>query len=134
VSEETALAAARIVREFIIPHAMALYQVANDKADWEYLRALCSFILTSTNSRFVPSDFTAGVRAMRGKGGWDIGQMVSPLVAGGWLVEDRQGAVVRGWTVVPGVREVLATRRDLELTRKAEAVRQLQALRGTKTA
>jgi hypothetical protein len=134
VSEETALAAARIVREFIIPHAMALYQESNDKADWEYLRALCSFILTSANSRFVPSDFTAGVRAMRGKGGWEIGQMVSPLVAGNWLIEDRQGAVVRGWTVVPGVREVLAARRDTELARKAEALRALQALRGTKAA
>jgi hypothetical protein len=134
VSEETAQAAARIVREFVIPHAMALYQEGNDKADWEYLRALCSFILTSTNSRFVPSDFSAGVRAMRGKGGWDIGQMVSPLVAGGWLTEDRQGAVVRGWSVVPGVREVLATRRDMELARKAEALRALQALRGTKAA
>ncbi len=129
VSETTVKAATRIVREFVIPHAAALYQESNDKVDWDHLRAVASFVLTSPKARFTASDFTTNVRSMRGLGLWDVQQRVSPLVAGGWLSEDQEAAPARSWSIVAGVRERLCARRECELSRKAEALQAIQSLR-----
>lgn len=128
VSAATAEAAARIVRTFIIPHAMALYRESADAVDWEYLRSLASFVLTSTKDRFTASDFTSGVRAMRGLGSWDVAQKVSPLVAGGWLTEETETVPAKAWSIVPGLRERLAERRATELQRRAEALAAMRAM------
>jgi hypothetical protein len=129
VSEATVKSASRIVREFIIPHAAALYQESSDKVDWEGLRAVASFVLTSPKHRFTASDFTTNVRSMRGLGLWEVQQRVSPLVAGGWLSEEQGAAPARAWGIAPGIRERLRARRECELSRKAEALHAIQALR-----
>ncbi len=123
VSAATATAAARILREFVVPHALALYQTSADGTDWEYLRALASYVLTSAKDRFTVSDFTSGVHSLRGLGVWEVGQKVSPLVAGGWLIEEDNRGVVKAWGVVPGLRALLAERRDAEAARKAEVMK-----------
>ena len=129
VSERTVRNAERIIREFCIPHALELYRSTSDNADWDYLRKLASFVLTSPKDRFTASDFTNGVHAMRGLGVWEVAQKLSPLVAGGWLVEDESGKTTRAWEVVKGLREAMAKRRDDELKRKAEIVSELQKLK-----
>lgn len=121
--------AERILREFCIPHALELYRTTGDNADWDSLRKLASFILTSPKDRFTASDFTNGVHAMRGLTTWEVGQKVSPLVAGGWLVEDDSGKTTRAWNVVSGLREALSKRREEELRRKTEIVQELQKLK-----
>lgn len=129
VSERVVRNAERILKEFCIPHALELYRTTGDNADWESLRKLASFILTSPKDRFTASDFTNGVHAMRGLTTWEVGQKVSPLVAGGWLVEDDSGKATRAWNVVQGLREALAQRREDELKRKSEIVSELQKLK-----
>ena len=129
VTEATVKAATRIIRDFVIPHAAALYQESTDKIDWDHLRAVASFVLTSQKERFTASDFTTNVRSMRGLGLWDVAQRVSPLVAGGWLTEDQDAAPAKAWTIISGVREHLSARRDRELDRKAEALQAIQTLR-----
>jgi hypothetical protein len=130
VSARTAGDAARILREFAIPHALALYRESADGVDWDYLRSLASFVLTSDRDRFTVSDFTSGVHSLRGQGVWEVGQKVSPLVAGGWLEEEESRSVVKAWKVIPGLREVLAERRQEEANRKAETMRAYRDLRG----
>jgi hypothetical protein len=129
VSEKTVRNAERIIREFCIPHALELYRSTSDNADWDYLRKLASFILTSPKDRFTASDFTNGVHSMRGLGVWEVAQKLSPLVAGGWLVEDESGKVTRAWEVVKGLREGMAKRREEEVSRKAEIVSELRKLK-----
>ena len=128
VAAETVAAAAKIIRDFIIPNAIALYQMSSDRADWETTRALCSFILTSPKPRFVTSDFTAGVRSMRGLSVFDAARIVSPLVAGGWLVEDARAIPTKAWTIVPGLRDQFAVRRAEEAMRKTEAFNEIKRL------
>lgn len=120
VSERTVRDAERIIREFCIPHGLELYRSSTDGGDWEALRKIASFILTSDKERFTASDFTAGVRSLRGLTTWEIGQRVSPLVAGGWLSEDDTG---KGWEVVKNLREAMAERRSEEAKRKAEVMK-----------
>lgn len=130
VDLNTAKAATRIIKEFVVPHAMALYQETADRVDWEYLRALASFILTSDKERFTASDFTSGVRTLRGLGVWEVMQKVSPLVAGGWLEEEAGSVPARAWTVVKNVRNLLQKRREEELDRKIAVVKAIKELRG----
>lgn len=129
VSERVVRNAERILRHFCVPHALELYSSTSDGADWEYLRKLASFVLTSPKERFTASDFTNGVHAMRGLGVWDVAQKLSPLVAGGWLTEDDTGKSVRSWVVVNGLRDAMAKRREAELERKSEIILELHRLR-----
>lgn len=130
VTGDTAKAASRILREFAIPHALALYQTSADGVDWDYLRGLASFVLTARKDRFTVSDFTSGVHALRGRSEWEVAQKVSALVAGGWLTTEDVRGVVKAWNVVPGLRDVMAERRRDEAERKANAVRALRELSG----
>lgn len=129
VPERQMRAATRILKEFVIPHAMELYRSTTDGADWDYLRKLSSFVLTSPKDRFTASDFTTGVHSLRGLGVWDVAQKLSPLVAGGWLNEDDSSKSTRAWVVVPQLREKLATRRKLEIERKAEVLATIKTMR-----
>jgi hypothetical protein len=80
---------------------------------------LASFILTSDKDRFVISDFTVNVRAMRQMGTWDVYKQASILVALGWLIEDGKGRVPSAWLVPKNLREFMRHRRDEEAGRKA---------------
>jgi hypothetical protein len=130
VGRDVAERAMRILRDFAIPHALALYRQSTDKVDWDYLRTVASFILTSTKDRFTVSDFTSNVKPLRGLSVWDVGQKVSPLVAGGWLVEEDPTAPAKAWRVVFGLRERLAERRATELVSKEATLQRLKLLRG----
>ncbi|MGA0601771.1 DUF3987 domain-containing protein [Caulobacter sp. KR2-114] len=128
VTEAAAAGAARIIKEFVLPHALALYRAAGDRGDWEDLRAVASFVLTADKDRLVPSDFTTNVRSMRGCSVQEVAQRVSPLVAGGWLAEATNTVPVRAWCVVPGLRDALQARRAAESERKAAALRALRSV------
>lgn len=123
VSERTVRNAERIIRDFCIPHGLELYRSSTDGGDWESLRKIASFVLTSDKDRFTASDFTSGVRSLRGLTTWEIGQRVSPLVAGGWLSEDENG---KGWDVVKNLRIAMKERRAEEARRKAEVMKILK--------
>src|SRR5262249_53662706 len=64
VDDDTVAAAERIVRKFILPHAVEFYGLG---VSWqERLQRLASFILTCGKTRIVASDLTANIRDMRG--------------------------------------------------------------------
>ena len=110
---------ARIVREFILPHAFEFYRSAETVTDGDRLKRLASWILTSGQTRIVPSDLAHNVAGFRGLGLGDIAQRVSPLVAGGWLSPEGSNGIVCAWKVEPAVRAQLADRARSEDERKA---------------
>jgi hypothetical protein len=126
VSERVVRDATRIMEDFVIPHALVFYQSAGDSGDWDVMRSIASYVLTSDKDRFTPSDFTSGVRLLRGLSLWDLSQKLSPIVAGGWLSEDMIGGAVKAWFVTPGLRRALAEQRRVEITKKAEILQKIR--------
>jgi hypothetical protein len=108
---------ARIVREFILPHAHEFYRSAETVTDGDRLKRLASWILTSGKDRIVPSDLAQNVAGFRGLGLVEIAQRLSPFVAVGWL--SPEGSDGRAWKIEPAVREHFAERVVIEDRRKA---------------
>lgn len=119
VEGQTVRAARRILEEFVIPHAYEFYRTVEDKSDGETIRSAASFILTSDQARFRASDFTTGVRPLRGFGLWELQRKLSMLVVGGWLRPEDNTPNCRAWLLEDGVREAFAARRQAEAVRKA---------------
>ena len=121
VSGKAAIAAARILKEYVIPHAYIFYSQSADAPNWELIRQIGSYILTQDKQRFTTSDFTSGVRGLRGTDLKTLSERLSPFVAGGWLQEDGVAKPARAWTVSPSLRAHFADRRASERAQKAEA-------------
>ena len=121
VEQGAAAAARRIVRDFIIPHALEFYRAADDHSDGEVLRLIASYLLTSDATRFRASDFTASLRSLRGLSLWELQRKLSPLIAGGWLHPEDDTPGCRAWRLETCVRETFAARAATERLRR-EAV------------
>ena len=123
ISCQTAEAAERLIREFVLPHIIGLYDVVlNGGKERDKLRATANFILATDKTRLRPSDFTAGVRALKGGTPKEIGEWVGRFCAMGWLrPEDDKYPAPKAWTVEPGLRQHFAERRRRAQTARAEA-------------
>lgn len=119
VGEKAILNAARLIEEFVLPHAYEFYRTTESATDGDRLQKVASWILTSGKTRIVVSDLTRNVAALRGLSLWDVNQRVSPLVAGGWLTPEERGPVSRSWSVSPAVFDQLKARGEEEERRKA---------------
>jgi hypothetical protein len=126
ISEETALKAERIIEEFIIPSGVCFYSSMIGGFQ-DIPLALASFILTSTKDRFVISDFTIGVRALRGLDAFTVSKHVSVLNAGGWLTEEKGNRHATSWIVTPGLRQYFTERRERERARKGAIQEKIMA-------
>jgi hypothetical protein len=124
ISRRTAEAAERVIREFLLPHILGLYDVVvNGGQDRDMVRSIGDFILASNKNRLRPSDITAGVRALRGQPEQKIREWVGRFCAMGWLQpeEEKPGAPPKAWLIVPGLREHFADRRKEAQAARAEA-------------
>jgi hypothetical protein len=124
ISRLSAEAAEKIIREFLLPHIFGLYDVViNGGQDRDMLRSIGDFILASPKHRLRPSDFTAGVRALRGQPEQKIREWAGRYSAMGWLEpeEGKPGVPPKAWVVVPGLRERFAERRKQAEAARAEA-------------
>jgi hypothetical protein len=124
ISRETAQMAERLVREFLLPNCFGFYDVvANGGQEREKLRSIGDFILACNKTRLRPSDFTAGVHALRGEPEQKIRDWVGRFCGMDWLVaeEGRSGAPAKAWLVVSGLREHFAERRKQAQAARAEA-------------
>jgi hypothetical protein len=122
---QSAEAAERIIREFLLPHIFGLYDgVVNGGQDRDKVRAIANFILASKKDRLLPSDFTEGVRALRGTTPREVGEWTGRFSAMGWLhvqPQDDKYPVPKAWMVAPGLRERFAERRRQAQAARAEA-------------
>ena len=124
ISRETAQMAERLVREFLLPNCFGFYDVvANGGQEREKLRSIGDFILACNKTRLRPSDFTAGVHALRGEPEQKIREWVGRFCGMDWLLaeEGRSGAPAKAWLVVSGLREHFVKRRKQAQAARAEA-------------
>ena len=123
IPRQVAEAAERVVMDFLLPHVFGLYDfVANGGKDRETIRAVAGFILGSDKDRLRPSDFTTGVRKLKGEPQHKIMEWAGRFCALGWLKpEDETAAVPKAWVVIPGLREHFAQRREQVRTARAAA-------------
>lgn len=108
----------RLVRGFLLPHALEFYRGIETVTDGDRLRKVASWILTSGKERIVPSDLAQNVAGFRGLGISEINQRLSPLVAVGWLTPEDNHPFARAWKVAPAVRTQMADRTRIEEDRK----------------
>src|SRR5262249_53128143 len=92
------------------------------------LRAVAGFILASDKDRIRPSDFTQGVRNLRGQPQQKIIEWAGRFCALGWLrPEDETSPAPKAWLIVPGLREHFADRREQVKAARAAAHQILRA-------
>jgi hypothetical protein len=124
ISRQTAEATEKLLRQFLLPHSFGFYDVvANGGQERDKLRSIGDFILVSNKTRLRPSDFTSGLRAIRGEPEQKIREWVGRFCAMDWLTpeEGRPGAPPKAWNVVTGLQEHFAKRREQAQAAKAEA-------------
>jgi hypothetical protein len=91
VSRKSAEQARTLLMKCVLPHAVNVYlNIGETSTPLETIRAIAGFILGREPTRLVISDLTTGVRACRGKSVPEVAKMLSPLVAGGWLLPENE--------------------------------------------
>jgi hypothetical protein len=78
------------------------------------LKQIASFALTTGKAKLTTRDLTRNVPSLRGKTVFKINELVSPLVAGGWLQPVERFPTNKAWTVSPLVVTQFAARRTIE--------------------
>jgi hypothetical protein len=127
ISRRTAEAAEKIVREFLLPHIFGFYDVVvNGGQERDKLRSIGDFILACDKNRLRPSDFTAGVRSLKGETEQKIRDWAGRFCAMDWLQpeegkEGKAGVPPKAWLVPDGLREYFAKRREQAKAARAEA-------------
>jgi hypothetical protein len=129
ISCQVAEAAERILMEFVLRHVFGLYDViANGGKDRDMVRAVAGFILAFDKDRLRPSDFTTGVRNLRGEPQHKIMEWAGRFCALGWLrPEDETSLAPKAWLIIPGLREHFADRREQVKAARAAAHEILRA-------
>ncbi|OMI09276.1 hypothetical protein BSN85_17240 [Bradyrhizobium brasilense] len=130
VMRDTAEQVDKLIREFLLPHLFGFYDgVVNGGRERHKLRDLADFVLSTDKDRLRPSDFTAGVRSLRGEPDHRIREWAGRLCAMGWLdpEEGKPAAPTKAWCVATGLREHFLQRREQARAARAEAHRILKA-------
>jgi hypothetical protein len=130
ITRKTAEHADKLIREFILPHLFGFYDVVvNGGKERGRVRELADFVISTDKDRLRPSDFTAGVRSLRGEPDIKLREWIGRLCGMGWITpeEGKPGAPTKAWHVVPGLREHFAERRKQAQAARAEAHRILKA-------
>lgn len=132
VEKRTVEDAAKLTLQFLVPHAFEFYRTAEATTNGDRLARIASWILTSGMTRITASDLTRNIALFRGKRVAEIGDMVSPMVAGGWLYPEADGPRVAAWRVNPQVHNLFAERAREEERRKAALAKVMGAKKVTK--
>ncbi len=110
-------------------HIFGLYDVVgNGGKERDTIRTIASFVLASDKDRLRLSDFTSGVRSLRGEKQQSVSEWVGRFRAMSWLEpEDEKAAQPKAWLVVQGLREHFAQRREQARAARAAAHEILKA-------
>ena len=123
IMPDTVAQAERIVREFVLPNALAFYStIARDRI--ERTRDIAGWLLTSALSTVRTSDFGKFVRSCRDLSTLQLNTALDPMITGGWLHPETPFPNNRIWTVDPHVRIVFSERAIQERARR-KAMREM---------
>jgi hypothetical protein len=127
IPQTTVERAAILIREFLLPQARDFFANLTGSPQ-QRLRDAAGWILTRAPMRFLASNLTAGVWACRGISTKDLGDLLDPLVTGGWLEPEAPFPGNRAWIINPILRAAFAARAETESARRDEARRLFQEL------
>jgi hypothetical protein len=113
VSEKTARQASDLLPHNLLPNAFRVYATMGGAGG-----DIAEFIFVKRKERIVPSDLTTSVRACRAQPLQKVQELLSPLVAGGWLTPEQEYNPT-AWQVHPAVHEKFAERAAQERQRRA---------------
>jgi hypothetical protein len=89
IDREPAEVAEHLIFDQVLKHAAHVYEWLGGGGEFETTQAIAAFLLSSQRGRVLASDLTTNVHACRGKSLKILQDMVSPLVAMGWLTPER---------------------------------------------
>jgi hypothetical protein len=119
VSRAVAENAQRLLFRSVLPNAARVYTAMGGAgADMEATQSVAGYILTKRLVRILMSDLTSNVRVCRHKSAEDVRKVISPLVAGGWLLPEKEYEPT-AWTVVSQVHVQFAEQAAKETIRRA---------------
>lgn len=127
IPQATVQRAAILIRDFLLPQARDFF-CGLAGSPQQRLRDAAGWILTRAPVRFLASNITAGVWACRGINTKDLGDLLDPLVTGGWLEPEAPFPSNRAWIINPTLRAAFAARAETESARRDEARRLFQEL------
>jgi hypothetical protein len=132
VSEETALRVDRLMKEFIIPHAMRFYlEIAGETGTMASARNIAGYILSKKVERLTFGILTRDCWPCRKQTRDEVMRMLEPLEMFGWLTPD-DPILPRAWTVRPEVHKQFAERAAQEKQRREAVKTTLQQATGEK--
>jgi len=117
VSAKTAKAARMLVNNVVL-HAGRIAMNMGGDADVETVQAIAGFILAKKKDRVITGELSRDVRACRKQSVAQIQKFVSPLVAGGWLLAEKEHAGNTAWTVNPCLHDRFHDRAQQEAARR----------------
>ena len=125
ITKDTAERVARLMREFVIPHALHFYlEVASETTAISDARAIAGYILAKRVERVTFSQLTRDVRPCRGKSRDEVIKQLELLEMFGWLQREGPPLLPKAWLIEPRVHEQFAGQAELERNRR-EQMREL---------
>jgi hypothetical protein len=109
----------RIVRRFVLPHAIKFYATISSKRV-EIIRTIAGWLLTKAPTRIRASDFSKHIRACRELSLKQLNEVLEPLVTGGWLEPKIPFPTNREWRLIEAVRGAMAHRAAAAAERREE--------------
>jgi hypothetical protein len=119
VSDQALENAERIVREFLIPHGEAFYDLQTGGQALSRARQIATAIIRHNGPTITLRDLTRATRGLRGTREESLKQLY-PFEAGGWLTPVERGPYNTAWHVTPGLGERFAAEHEAEVRFQAE--------------
>ncbi len=132
ITKDTAERVTRLMREFVIPHALHFYlEVTSETTTLANARTIAGYILAKRVDRLTYGILSRDCRPCRNSGREEVIRMIEPLEMFGWLQREGPGPVPRAWKVNPRVHAAFATRAEAERRQRAKTSELLQQLTGS---
>lgn len=131
VADEALANAERIVREFIIPHGLAFYDLQSGGRAFSRARQIATAIIRHKGLIITLRDLTRATRAM-GDDRDEALKRLYPFEAGGWLTPVERGPYNTSWYVTPGLAERFGAEHESEMRLHAEIRERIARRKGGK--
>lgn len=137
VSEDTAGRVDRLMRKFLLPHAMSYYtDVLGGSGDLEHGRWIAGHILSKKLAVITNRDITQAYKQWRGLDDWRRQRIMQMLEDMGWVTPyteegakpSRRGATQ--WVITTKVHEMFAEKASVEATRRDRLRAEIAAMQG----
>ena len=110
-----------LVMQSALVNAGRVAMAQGGDANSENAQAIAGYILAKKKTRVLASELSRDVWVCRKQSVQAVQQMLSPLVAGGWLAPIAVGSGNTGWHVIEGVHETFANQARREVDRRTAA-------------